>query len=73
LAELPVVSGQEAIAAFAKAGWTFARQKGSHVVLKKPGFRLVLTVPLHPELDRGLLRHLIRVAGLTVDEFCDLL
>ena len=31
---------------------------------------MILTVLLHKELDRGLLGHLIRVAGLTVDEFC---
>jgi hypothetical protein len=29
----------------------------------------VLTVPLHRELDRGLLRGLIRKAGISVDDF----
>ncbi len=43
------------------------------MVLVKPDYRFVLTVPLHPELDRGILRALIRAAGLTVDESCDLL
>lgn len=33
----------------------------------------MLTVPLHRELDRGLLRALIRKAGLTVEEFEKLL
>jgi hypothetical protein len=33
----------------------------------------VLTVPLHDTLGRGLLRALVREAGLTVDEFADLL
>ena len=73
MAKLPIISGAEAIKAFKKAGWTQDRQKGSHVVLVKPDYRFVLTVPLHPELDRGTLRALIRAAGLTVDEFCDLL
>ncbi len=71
--KLPRVSGKEAVKAFTKAGWVVSRQKGSHVILEKSGVRSTLSVPQHPELDRGLLRHLIRVAGMTVNEFCDLL
>jgi hypothetical protein len=33
----------------------------------------VLTVPLHRELGPGLLRSLIRKAGMSVDEFSNLL
>ncbi len=73
MGKLPVVSGQEAISAFAKAGWRVARQKGSHVSLVQPGNTNVLTVPMHKELDRGLLRSLIRKSGLTEDEFIALL
>jgi len=32
-----------------------------------------LSIPDHRELDRGLLRKLIRQSGLTVDEFMELL
>jgi predicted RNA binding protein YcfA (HicA-like mRNA interferase family) len=73
VARLPVCSGDEAIRAFEKAGWRVARQKGSHVSLVKPGTPVILTVPLHRELDRGLLKALIRKAGLTVEEFITLL
>lgn len=73
MARLPVCSGEEAVKAFVRAGWQVARQKGSHVSLTKPGNPNVLTVPLHRELDRGLLRALIRKAGLTVEEFEKLL
>ncbi len=31
-----------------------------------------LSIPQHREFDRGLLRALIRAAGLTVDEFVSL-
>ena len=44
-------------------------QSGSHIVLVKPGVSTTLSVPNHRELDRGTLRSLIRVAGVTVDEF----
>ena len=69
MARLPVISGAEAIKAFHRAGWRAVRQSGSHVVLTKEGEDATLSVPLHRELKRGLLRRLIRDAGLTVDEF----
>ena len=66
-------SGKDATKAFAKAGWLARGQAGSHLILTKAGIRANLTVPLHPELAPGTLRALIRVAGLTVDEFLNLL
>lgn len=70
---LPVVSGKQARRAFEKAGWVFARQRGSHMILSKVGVDGNLSVPDHSELDRGTLRHLIRGAGLSVEEFVTLL
>ncbi len=69
MSKLPIISGIEAIKAFSKAGWTPHRQVGSHVVLRKEGSR----VPKHRELKPGLLRDLIKAAGLTVEEFEKLL
>ncbi len=71
--ELPVVSGREALKVFVKLGWSFVRQKGSHMILTKSGSWASLSVPDHRELDRGTLRKLIRQAGSTVDEFVRLL
>jgi len=71
--QLPVCSGEDAIRALKKAGWVQDRQRGSHVTLIKEGTAIVLTVPLHRELGPGLLRSLIRKAGLTVKEFRKLL
>lgn len=69
MGRLPVCTGQEAVGAFARLGWQRNRQSGSHIVLVKSGVSTTLSVPNHRELDRGTLRSLIRVAGLTVDEF----
>ena len=72
---LPVISGEKAIAAFGKLGYAVARQRGGHVRLinsERPECR-PLTVPLHRVLDRGLLRALIRTAGISVEEFRGLL
>ncbi len=71
--KLPVCSGEEAIRAFERAGWVRDRQRGSHVSLFRQGWPVVLTVPLRRELGPGLLRSLIRKAGLTVEEFHTLL
>jgi predicted RNA binding protein YcfA (HicA-like mRNA interferase family) len=49
------------------------RQRGSHVVLLKAGSIASLSVPQHRELAPGTLRSLIRAAGMTVEEFADLL
>ena len=73
MASLPVVSSSEAIRAFERAGWRRARQKGSPVSLVKSGVSVNLSVPLHRELDRGTLRKLVRLAGLSVDQFDALL
>ena len=71
--KLPRISGRKAVRAFQRAGWEVARQRGSHVVLTKTGSIYTLSVPLHPVLGPGLLRDLIRKAGLTVKEFTELL
>ena len=70
---LPVISGREAVRAFEKAGWMIARQRASHIVLVKSGIPVNLSIPDHKQLDRGLLRSQIRKAGLSVDEFVNLL
>lgn len=72
-AALPVISGRDAIRGFERDGWVIARQKGSHVILTKPGVPVNLSIPNHKQLDRGLLRSQIRKAGLTVEQFIALL
>jgi len=41
-------------------------------MLTHPGVRATLSIPQHRELDRGLLRALIRAAGMAVEEFAGL-
>ncbi|MEW6684200.1 MAG: type II toxin-antitoxin system HicA family toxin [Nitrospirota bacterium] len=69
MAHLAPCSGAEAVRKLSRAGWTIARQKGSHVMMTKTGYQWTLSIPQHHELGPGLLRKLIRQAGLTVDEF----
>lgn len=74
MSRLPVISGPDAIRAFAKLGYEVDHQTGSHIILRQqqPPHRR-LTVPNHRELAKGTLRALLRQAGLTVDKFRELL
>jgi predicted RNA binding protein YcfA (HicA-like mRNA interferase family) len=72
MSRLPVCSGQDAIRAFQKLGYQLDHQTGSHIILRHPQMRR-LTVPNHRELAKGTLRALIREAGLTKEEFVNLL
>lgn len=69
--ELPRISGDEAIKILKKLGFLEARQKGSHVVLRRGGNGCV--IPRHKELAVGTLRGALRQAGVSVVEFVDAL
>jgi predicted RNA binding protein YcfA (HicA-like mRNA interferase family) len=55
-----------------KIGYVWDHTEGSHMILLHSS-KGRLSVPRHRELGRGLLRALIRDAGLTRDEFMALL
>lgn len=69
---LKLCSGSDAVRKFQKVGWTVSRQKGSHVMMTKPGYQWTLSIPQHKELGPGLLRKLVNQAGLTIEEFNNL-
>lgn len=64
---------QECVGILEKVGFYMKRQHGSHIILRKDVPYAQLVVPDHKELDRGTLRAIIRQAGLSVDEFNDLI
>ena len=73
MAALPRVSGERAVRIFQKVGWVKDRQRGSHVILIKPGHAASLSVPQHREIAPGTLRALIRAAEMSVDAFVALI
>lgn len=73
MGKLGNISGKKAVKAFEKAGWYKVGQVGSHLVMSKPKVRVNLSIPQHRELSTGTLHALIRNAGLSVDEFLQLL
>ena len=71
---LPVINGKKVIAALQKHGWSIKSRKGSHAKLIKPGVNHFLIVPVHTgTIPKGTLSNIIKDAGLTVNEFIDLL
>ncbi len=72
--KLPWFLAAKPARAFRKIGYEFDEQHGSHMILRHtdPPHRR-LSVPNHKELAKGTLRALIREAGLTVEEFGELL
>ena len=70
--KLRLCSGKEVVQKFQRAEWSVARQKGSHVMMTKPKYQWTLSIPQHNEIGLGLLRKLIRQAGLTIEDFNNL-
>jgi predicted RNA binding protein YcfA (HicA-like mRNA interferase family) len=72
---LPLLSGRKVIRALAKAGFTVEGRRGSHVKLKKRVDKrvIVVVVPDHSELAKGILRSILRQANLTREEFLKML
>ena len=74
MAKLPRLSGKEVIEVFKLDGWVVGRIEGSHHILVKLGHEATLSVPVHgrQEIKLGLLKRLIRDAGMTNKRFTEL-
>jgi predicted RNA binding protein YcfA (HicA-like mRNA interferase family) len=71
---LPTVKSRQVIRALERADFEVDHQTGSHVVLWRVGDGRRVVVPRHSrDLGRGLTLRIIKSAGLTRDEFVDLL
>jgi predicted RNA binding protein YcfA (HicA-like mRNA interferase family) len=74
VAKLPTdLSGRKVRAALERAGFTFVRQKGSHMILRRSDPAALVVVPDHRQVKPGTLRGIVVDAGLTVEEFVALL
>lgn len=63
---MKTLSGKEFARILEKRGWVLKRVHGSHHVYVKEGNPARITVPVHGSktLKKGLLLHLMKVAGL---------
>jgi predicted RNA binding protein YcfA (HicA-like mRNA interferase family) len=64
------ISGKELAKVLEKHGWTLLRIQSSHHIYGKQGSNVRLSVPVHGNqtLKTGLLKHLMRLAGLSEND-----
>lgn len=67
---MKAVSGKEFARLLEKHEWKLQRVKGSHHVYMKQGNPARISVPIHGNtpLKIGLLKHLMKLAGIEEDE-----
>jgi predicted RNA binding protein YcfA (HicA-like mRNA interferase family) len=65
--KLPRVSGAEVVRALQRLGFVVARQRGSHIVMRRGSSGCV--VPNHQELKTGTLAGVLKQAGISAEEF----
>lgn len=67
MAKLLVVSGAQVVRALQHLGFVVARQRGSHIVIRRGSSGCV--VPNHTELKAGTLSGVLKQAGVSIEEF----
>ena len=69
--KLPRVSGAQAVRALERLGFAVARQRGSHIVMRRGSSGCV--VPNHRELKTGTLAGVLKQAGVSAEDFTNAL
>ena len=69
--KLPRISGAEVVRALQKLGFQIARQRGSHIVMRRGSSGCV--VPNHREVKVGTLSGVLKQAGVSAEELISVL
>ena len=74
MTRLPQVNPRKLVNALKKAGFEEYDQKGSHLILVDEEKNLQTSVPIHSgDVGRGLLKKILKQAGISEEEFRELL
>jgi predicted RNA binding protein YcfA (HicA-like mRNA interferase family) len=75
VSKVPGLSYIQIVRALQRDGWVVVRQHGSHIRLQKHTEHEILkiTVPAHRPVKNSTLSHILKQAGLSVDQFLRLL
>ncbi|MEK7567612.1 MAG: type II toxin-antitoxin system HicA family toxin [Patescibacteria group bacterium] len=74
MSRLPSLSGKDILKVFLKMGYVVIRQRSSHVRLINPARpQWPITIPDYKVVGRGLLRKIIRDAGVSTEQFLNLI
>jgi len=63
---------RQVVRALERDGWVQARQRGSHLKMRKPGVGSIV-IPMHRDVRPGTLRSVLDDAGLSEERFLELL
>lgn len=66
------VTGQELVKVLLRVGFVVNRQKGSHIILRRPDPHARVVVPDHKRVRPGTLRQILNEAGVTVEQLLEL-
>ncbi len=69
MGSIPLLRPKEVVKVFERLGWEIARQRGSHIIMTKPGHLATLSIPDHDFVARGTLRSLMARAGISIEDF----
>ncbi|RLB57720.1 MAG: hypothetical protein DRI34_07035 [Deltaproteobacteria bacterium] len=67
---MKTISGQELARLIEKKGWELRRVQGSHHIYARSDNPARISIPIHGNrpLKLGLLKHLMKIAGITESE-----
>ncbi|MDI6759327.1 MAG: type II toxin-antitoxin system HicA family toxin [Candidatus Brocadiaceae bacterium] len=71
---VPNLPYTQVVKALQRAGFVIVRQRGSHIRLQRRirGELIKITVPAHKPIKKSTLSKIIKVSGLTLEEFKEL-
>lgn len=71
MAKVPSEKYDRIVAALKRIGFKVVRQRGSHIRLERtlPDRTIKVTVPAHRPVKRSTLRHLLKQADVSLDDF----
>jgi len=67
------LSGQDLVKALRRANFLVARQRGSHIILRREHPRARVVVPDHKAIRPGTLKQILNETGLTIEDLITLL
>ena len=75
MGRIGVYRPRQVVRAFERGGWVVKHRTGIHVIMEKEGKEETLSIPHHKgkTVKRGTLFDLIKDAGLTPEEFVELI
>jgi predicted RNA binding protein YcfA (HicA-like mRNA interferase family) len=75
MAKVPSENYDRIVAALERLEFTVVRQRGSHIRLERklPDRTIRITVPAHKPVKRSTLKHILKQADVSLDDFLDAL